>query len=115
MSKRVIKRLMAKDGSTYQKDGQTKNGYMECGVVLEDDSGERSYKIKGLPINFDGWLGEWELRAANTGAQAGLNQPQQGYQQAPQSRPQQAPQNFQQPPPAMPDVGDSFDDDIPFS
>ena len=81
---------MAKDGSTYQKEGQTKNGYMECGVIMENDQGERSYKIKGLPINFDGWLNEWDLRGANIANNAGLNNkapqqaPQQNYQQQPQ-------------------------------
>ncbi len=92
---KVIKRLMAKDGSTYQKDGQTKNGYMECGVVMEDEKGQRSYKIKGLPINFDGWLGEWDLRGANVANSSGLNQKPAQQQQAP------------------PNVPDGFSDDLP--
>ena len=86
---------MAKDGGTYQKDGQTKNSYMECGVVMENEQGERSYKIKGLPVNFDGWLNEWDLRGAHTANQAGLNQ--------------------QQPaPPQAPPMQNDFDDSMPF-
>lgn len=94
---KVIKRLMAKDGGTYQKDGQTKNSYMQCGVVMIDEAtGERSYKIKGYPINFDGWLNEWDLPGENIANNAGLNQPQQMQQQAPQQNYQQ--QGYQQAP-----------------
>lgn len=91
MSKKVIKRLMAKDGSTYQKNGETKNGYMRCGVLLQDDqNGELTIKITGLPIHFDGWLSTWELEGQSAVNKA--NNQQGGQQQAQQQNQQQAPQ-----------------------
>ena len=96
MGKRAIKRLMAKDGSTYQKNGETKNGYMRCGVMLKDDqTGEISIKISGLPIAFDGWLSSWDMEGQKVQQDAGL-------QQAPQA-PQQQAANF-----------DDMDQEIPF-
>lgn len=98
MTKKVIKRLMAKDGSTYQKNGQTKNGYMRCGIILKDDQdGSISIKISGLPIAFDGWLSAWDLEGQNAQNQAGMQQ-----QAPPPQAPRQAPKI------------DGFDDDIPF-
>ena len=96
MGKKVIKRLMAKDGSTYQKEGQQKNGYMRCGVMLKDDqNGEISIKISGLPISFDGWLSAWDLEGKNINNQQAQQQQPQQYQQAQQQGQQQPTQQGQ--------------------
>ena len=78
MAKKAIKRLMAKDGSTYRgADGSTKNGYMRCGVLMQDEeNGEMSVKITGLPINFDGWLNCWDLEGQKVKQDNDLNQSQ---------------------------------------
>lgn len=90
MSKTVIKRLMAKNGSTYpdQKTGEQKNSYTRCGVLMQDDStGEFTVKVEALPVNFDGWLNCWELDGDKVKQDSGMNQaPQQNFQQPPQSR-----------------------------
>ena len=118
MTKRAIKRLMAKDGSTYTgKDGSQKNGYTRCGVLLKDDqTGEAAIKINTLPVNFDGWISFWDMEGDKVKQDAGLNQssPQQyQQQQAPQQyQQQQAPQQYQQQ--QAPQGFDDFDDDIPF-
>ena len=55
----VIKKIMAKKG-TYMKDGQEKNAYMQCGVMMENENGV-SIKLDALPTQFDGWLSLWDL------------------------------------------------------
>jgi len=40
-------------------DGQEKQRWLKCGVVLETKSG-LSLKLESLPVNFDGWLSFFE-------------------------------------------------------
>ena len=75
--------LTAKSG-TYMKDGQEKNSYTRCGVVLTTKDGGFIVKIEALPVNFDGWM----------------------YMNPPKNK--EAPKKATKP------DADSFEDDIPF-
>lgn len=40
----------------YQKDGQEKNKYLNCGVILENENGNKCIKLTSLPFKDDGML-----------------------------------------------------------
>lgn len=96
MAKKVIKKLMAKNGSTYTgNDGQQKNSYTRCGVLMIDtDTKEVSIKIEALPIDFNGWINCWDLDGDNVKEKAGLNQGAQQQASPPQSPPQTQDESF---------------------
>lgn len=75
----------------YQKDGKDKNKYMNCGIVLENENGNKCIKLTCFPIKEDGmlatFLGVYPLQ-------------------------DQAPPQPKAPP--APPVRDEFDSDIPF-
>ena len=66
-------------------DGQEKQKWLRCGVVIEGKNG-LSLKLESLPVNFDGWLSFFEPKPREE-------------QQRPQPRRQSA---------------GAFQDDVPF-
>lgn len=51
----IKKYLTAKSGTYKNKQGEEKNSYTRCGVLMETKNGDM-IKLEALPINFDGWL-----------------------------------------------------------
>jgi hypothetical protein len=72
--------LTAKSGQYKDAQGNLKNSYVRCGVVMNGkNDGEYVIKLEALPVNFDGWIY--------------MNKPEpkgQGGQRRPQARPQQS-------------------------
>jgi hypothetical protein len=60
--------LVAKAGE-YEKNGETKTRYHNCGVVIERADGSYTAKIESLPVHFDGWLNLWEPKPKDGDAQ----------------------------------------------
>lgn len=102
--------VVAVTGKYTNSQGEEKNRYMNCGVVIEKD-GKLSMKLEGLPVGdyWNGWLSFFEPR------QQGQNNQQQGQQQG--QRQQQAPAQRNDDPFAdKPDFNHvPVDDDIPFN
>lgn len=74
----------------YQKDGQEKNRYMNCGIVLKDENNRSCIKLTCLPFKEDGSLATF------------LNIYPIDKKEEPK------------PPPQQQQKRDEFDDDIPF-
>lgn len=91
----AIKRydVVAVTGKYTDRQGQEKSRYMNCGAVFENDRGQLSIKLEGLPVGteWNGWLNLFEPRDSR----------------------QQPSRNEQQSAPAQ--GGADYDDDIPFA
>ncbi len=74
----------------YQKDGQDKNKYMNCGVILKDENGRSCIKLSCLPFKEDGTVASFLSI----------------YPVEKKDEPN--------PPPPPPPTRDEFDDSIPF-
>ena len=100
------KKLMAKIG-TYQKDGQTKNRYLQLGMMDENQYGP--YIMLDATTDLAGVLQLQNLMIENPGTRVMVSLfdvQQQGQDQQPQqSAPQQQPSHQN---------NDAFDDAIPF-
>lgn len=48
--------LFARGEAYKDKNGDDKNYWIKCGVVIDNKSGGQSIKLESLPVNFDGWL-----------------------------------------------------------
>ena len=57
----VIKKVIAKKGTYTDHNGNEKNSYMQCGVLIQNNDGDLSVKLEGLPTSFDGWLSMWDM------------------------------------------------------
>lgn len=62
----AIKRydVVAVTGKYTDRNGQEKSRYMNCGAVFENDRGQLSIKLEGLPVGteWNGWLSLFEPR-----------------------------------------------------
>lgn len=58
MSK-VVYEVAAKTGKYIDKNGQEKNRWTKCGVILQGEKG-LSLKLEVIPVGFDGWLSLFE-------------------------------------------------------
>lgn len=58
MSK-VVYEVMAKTGKYTDKNGQEKNRWAKCGVILQGDKG-LSLKLETIPVGSDGWFSLFE-------------------------------------------------------
>lgn len=47
--------VIAKTGTYTNKNGEEKNSWMKCGVVMETQRG-LSLKLEAMPVNSDGWF-----------------------------------------------------------
>ena len=56
-----VKKLVAVAGSYTSADGQERKRYHNCGFVLERADGSRAMKVDSVPVNWDGWLNEYDL------------------------------------------------------
>ena len=67
MASRKIKDLVATIGEYKAQDGEIKKRYLKCGAMFENDEGNQSIKIDGLPVGADwsGWLSLYDPREFN--------------------------------------------------
>ena len=70
MASRKIKDLVATIGEYKTGDGEIKKRYLKCGAMFENDEGNQSIKIDGLPVGsaWSGWLSLYEPREFNAPA-----------------------------------------------
>ena len=123
MASKIIYNVVAKTGSYVDREGNQKNRWTKCGIVLQNDQGQCSMKLEQLPVGMaseDGSAGLW-FSLFEPDTNAGGQRPQQQRQDA---FGHNVP-NGQMPPPAMPQgaavpqpeqaVAGAFQDkDIPF-
>ena len=95
----AIKRydVVAVTGKYTDRNGQEESRYLSCGAVFENDRGQLSIKLEGMPVGgeWNGWLSLFEPRQDN--------------QRPAQSRHDEQKANGYQEP-----AGNDFDDEIPF-
>jgi len=67
MPSRKIYDVVATIGEYKTGDGEIKKRYLKCGAMFENDEGNKSIKIDGLPAGSDwnGWLSLYEPREFN--------------------------------------------------
>jgi len=72
MASRKIKDLVATIGEYTAKDGEIKKRYLKCGAMFENDEGNQSIKIDGLPVGseWSGWLSLYDPRDFNAPAKS---------------------------------------------
>jgi hypothetical protein len=45
-----------KNGTYKDSNGQEKNRWFRMGVCFQNDKGQLSIKVDGVPVNWDGWI-----------------------------------------------------------
>ena len=65
--------VFTKNGTYKDSNGQEKNRWFRMGVCFQNDKGQLSIKIDGVPVNWDGWMSLMEPKPKET--QAGSNKP----------------------------------------
>jgi hypothetical protein len=48
--------VFTKNGTYKDSNGQEKNRWFRMGVCFQNDKGQLSIKIDGVPVNWDGWM-----------------------------------------------------------
>jgi len=48
--------ILAKTGTYTDKNGQEKNRWSKCGVVMDTKSGGMAMKLEVVPVGGDGWF-----------------------------------------------------------
>ncbi len=78
----IVYEISAKSGTYKDKQGNEKNSYTRCGVVMTTKNGGQMAKIEALPVHFDGWLyfNEPKQREEAQSAQTKRNLPADGFE-----------------------------------
>jgi len=48
--------VIAKTGTYTNKQGEEKNRWLKCGVVMETKNGGLAMKLEAVPVGSDGWF-----------------------------------------------------------
>ena len=60
--------VFTKNGTYKDSSGQEKNRWFRMGVCFQNDKGQLSIKIDGVPVNWDGWMSLMEPKPKQSGA-----------------------------------------------